>query len=308
MLNKTKKVMSILSLAVSLNMVAYAAPVEFSGDVNLKYEKVKSDPTENNRETTFRLNAETALDNDWSAYARFGYRHFGGDDDRSKLSKLDQYGLKYAPNEETTVKFGVQDTIMGPFGTLIDLTDNIGGYMLKGVDAQFTSKDINYHLLSGKLDKRLFDDAGIGDGDDKSVYGLELSKKLGVTTIGGQFLKVNNDWDASTRYYGVYASNDLNDKTTLTGEYVWSNADSDNKGALFGLTYALTEKDTLGATYRNVKGNATSQGADLAGYNGEKGIEYTWERPLGKQGTLLFTYDDLRSDSNVVSLEYNIAF
>ncbi|BBB89473.1 MAG TPA: hypothetical protein PKA28_14775 [Methylomusa anaerophila] len=302
-MKKLETIMLALCMAASVNSWGYASPVEFSGDINLKHDdvKIQDGDRENNWETTFRLKAQTSLGENWKAFVRYGYRHFGGDDDTPEVSKLDQYGFVYEKGENTKVVFGVQDTILGPFGTLLDLTDNVGNAMLKGVDLQHQEKDIVYHLFAGKIDKRLFD-----SDSDKSAYGGEINKTWENTTLGGEHLHISG-LESADSYYGLYITNKFG-KADLSAEYIWSSASSDKNGTVYGISYSPTDMDTFSLTHRNIKAYAAPDFDDLAGYHNEKGTELAWEHSFGQAGVLTLKYDDVSSKEKTTTLEYNFAF
>jgi hypothetical protein len=306
-----KSLLTALFSVIAINSVAYAAPGEttLSGDFNYAYESEKPDgsATTKTGETTFRLKAEAEIGNGWSLFTRYGYRGFSIDNSDASISKIDQYGLNYAKGETFKAVIGVQDVIVGPFGTLIDLTDNVGDGMLKGVSLEQKDGDVTYHAFGGKLDKQLF-----GTAKDQSTYGLELTKEFHDFSSVVEYVAVDNPDLASKNYYGLGFSKALG-KSEYLVEYVWSPAQTDRTGAVYAANYQASDKDLFGVTYRDVKANATPGVDGVFGYNDEKGTALSWERSLNKAGALTVEYDwhETVSDgtkSKTLTLEYNYAF
>lgn len=307
-----KGIMLALAALMSISPAVYAHesnPVALSGDFNYKYERVKPDGGEKEAtgEATFRLKAEAELEKGWSLFARYGYRNFSIDSEDATLSKLDQYGFTYKKGDSFTGTFGVQEVILGPYGTLIDLTDNVGDGMLKGVSAAGKAGAADYLVFGGKLDKQLF-----AIDKDQSTYGLELKQEFGGVTGLVEYLHINNADLAAKNYYGFGLSREQG-KAEFLAEYVRSSASDNKYGTIFGVNYQATDKDVVGFTYRNIKGNATPAVDGIFGYNDEKGPVLSWERSLGKAGSFVAEYDINKTPSSgekvkTLTLEYNYSF
>lgn len=313
---KKGMVLVLAAAVMTITSAAYAQEkeqnkaVKLSGDFNYKYEQSKPDDSEKAAvgEATFRLKAEAELEKGWSLFARYGYRNFSIDSEDATLSKLDQYGFTYKKGEAFTGTFGVQEVILGPFGTLIDLTDNVGDGMLTGVSAAGKAGATDYLVFVGKLDKQLFDSA-----KKQAAYGLELKQDFGGVTGLVEYLHMNNADEAyANNYYGVGLSREQG-KAEFLAEYVRSSASDNKYGTIFGVNYQATDKDVLGLTYRNIKGNATPAVDGIFGYNDEKGPVLSWERSMGKAGSFVAEYDINKTPSSgekvkTLTLEYNYSF
>jgi hypothetical protein len=306
-----RSLFAALFSVIGLNCAVYAGPAEptLSGDFNYAYESEKPDGSTTIRtgETTFRLKAEAEIGNRWSLFTRYGYRGFSIDNSDATISKIDQYGLTYANDKAFKAVIGVQDVIVGPFGTLIDLTDNVGDGMLTGVSLERKDGDITYRAFGGKLDKHLF-----GTEKDQTTYGLEFTKQFHDFSGVVEYVGIDNPDLASKDYYGLGFSKALG-KSEFLLEYVWSPAENNQNGTVYAVNYQASDKDLVSVTYRDVKVNATPGVDGVFGYNDEQGTVLSWERSLNKVGALTVEYDwnETISDgtkSKTLTLEYNYAF
>jgi len=307
--NRAQKLLLVAAAATAMQLSAgYAQPLTVEGDVTLKYERVKhdsGDATENNQEHTVRLNVSQQLDERTEAFMRYGYRYFGGDNTDDNLSKLDQYGIRYKPADNTLITLGVQETTLGMYSGKLDLSDQIGQGMLKGINAQIGDGPLQYHILGGRLDKSLF-----ADNEDKNTIGFEVIHEAGDRALSAEYLHINGLSNASN-FYGLSAKQTIG-KAEALAEYLRSNASSDQYGIIYGVNYAPTEKDSLALTQRYIKNNAIPEG--LGAYDpNERGTELAWERKLGETSNLTLTYEiskELGSNDKdkTTTLEYSLSF
>lgn len=307
LLSKKKVAVILSALTVVCASSVYASSPKVSGDVNILYEQVRPEigSTSHNSEMTLRLNLEQPINEQWSAFARLGYRNFGQDNTADTIAKLDQYGFKYAKGEKTKLVLGVQEAGLGAFAGMVDLTDNIGDGMLAGVTMQTEHKDTTYQFLAGKFDKELF-----ANNKRQSTFGFEIGKQYGDTNVAADYLHV--DTGAAEDFYGVNVKHKVRENTEFLVEYIVSSANTGKNGIIYGVNYNPTAKDTLALSLRHLEANATPE--NIGGYdNDTKGVEISWERALPKNGKLILTHERTKGLSsgikeNITTVEYNISF
>ncbi|KYZ75643.1 hypothetical protein AXX12_10535 [Anaerosporomusa subterranea] len=277
-----------------------------SGEATLQWERVKpkADPDSHTGEQTFILNFSQPLSDNVSAYARFAYRNFGGDNIDDSIHEVDQFGLIYeAPGG--TLTLGSQEAELGTLSGLADLTEVGRDNMFRGATWASESEQKNLKLLVGKVDKNLLE-----TNNNKTVTGLEVSKVFGDVTVSGEYLHVSNNPSVNS-VYGLGLKTAV-DKWEFAFEGLRSSADQAASGMLAGVTYAATEKETISATYRNLKANSVVTG--LATYDANtKGIELAWEKSLTDRWSVKLSHEwaktiDTQNKERIAAIETTYTF
>lgn len=300
-----KKMFAALILGSSLAVVpaAFAAPVELSGDVAVKFHKISDEtkPTDSGMVYTLRVLAETELGNGLSAYTRLGVQHarlsslgdfntdFYGEDEKAVI-ELDQFGLKYKKND-LTYKLGRQDVTVGATALLYSRPDsNIGKKAF--VDGLSVAGKVGAADLSAVFAKE--DNAA---DDTNWVYAARAGYDLGNNTnVGVTLGRFRSSAEESTNHWAVDGSYKYA-KSTLTAEYTKSSSSNDNKA------YAMSwDYDFDGKTSASVTGFKVEQHGDMGGQsdfdNNNRGIHYSIKHSLKDNQEIELTYKNQKALSD----------
>lgn len=248
----------LIGLSISLSPVALADPVQFTGDITVKYEKDTADASPNVSGTmsTIRLNAEKNIGNNWSMYARLGAQNatrteladYNPDAYHNKKSAvaLDQFGFIYK-NDKFTYKLGRQAAAVRA-DELLYKHDNIG--RTKFVDGLSVSGTI------GAMDvfALLAQEDNVGSQDNK------------ISAIRTGYSSTENlNWGVTLRRFQDQSQNDANHweidgtykfgKNSLTAEYT-SSSDADSKAYAANWNYAFDNKNSAYITGFSVQPNS----------------------------------------------------
>lgn len=245
--------------------------VKISGDARVRYFNTDSDTVKDSTDYRARISFDGKINDALKFNARLSSGNQNSEDIAKGAVRLDTANVSFnALGLSNTV--GRQDVKLGG-GFLMDtqmngLTSQIGGLKAFAGNATQTKDGTQW---------------------DRS-YGAEY-----VTTILGANVAADYAKIAGETYYGVNASRDLAKGLAGTAQY-FKNDDQDATAQAYGLK--LTNYG-LSATYRDVEAKALTAFSTLnldannsALANGFKGMEYQYDRNLGKNAALTVKYQD----------------
>lgn len=295
-----KKMIAIILAGMSLTMAsnAFAAkPVQFEGDVSVKYEKDTAAGQDDlsGVVSTFRLKAETDLGFNWSLYTRLGAQYTSqagiydlnpdkyGENKKGALA-IDQFGFNYR-NDKLAYKLGRQDVTVGTTALLYSRPDsNIGKkFFVDGLTVNGTVGKTDIAAVAAREDNP----SGF---DNNKLYAVHAgyspsdSFNWGLTWGRYQAADANtNHWGADgTYHYG---------KSSLTAEFAKSNSNDKNKAHAVTLNYAFNDRTSAYITGFRVEENA-SMGQQSDFDYGQHGIHYGISHSLSDHDSLEMVYKD----------------
>lgn len=302
-----KKVLAALTLlgtSFALTPIAMAAePIQWSGDVSLKYEKdtASGEDDRSGFISTFRLKAEADLGSGWALYSRFGAQHTSkaglsdlntneyGEDETFAIA-LDQFGVKYK-TRDWTFNLGRQDVAIGATALLYSRPDtNIGRRAF--VDGLTVSGAVNQWELSAVAAR---EDNAAGYENNK-LYAVHADRKLSDRVSAGLTFGRYEATDDHTDHWALNSTYAYKN-TSLTGEWAKSNAGSENKAYALKLEQTINEKTTPYITLFRVEENA-SMGGQSDFDAGKRGIHYGVVHTLSNKDSLELVYKDQKSISS----------
>ena len=309
-----KIIAAACTLALALTTgAAFAAPVEFDGDVKVHYrwETYNFQPDKDGGKFTVRLNAKTALDEHVTAYARFAVQTLTGDKigadfdtDRygSDVTTIDQYGFIYE-NAGWNYKIGRQGVGITPTAALLSSGSYIGKDMdfLNGVVATGTSGVTSLQLVAGNVDH-------FSGNSDDSVYSVHGSYSPAENwTVGGTLARYVEENASNRNFWGVdvaYASG----KANFIVDYLNSNSSQNDSAWVIGVDYAFDDKNTL-----SVYNHKTESLADILTDwdKGEKGFYYIYNHDFDSTTSFNLLYKDnevLNSPQEYTSLRTTVTY
>ena len=283
-----------------------AGELAITGDTTVKWERSKTtgDPASHAGEQTLKLNFSQPISEKVSLYGRFVYRNFSGDSTDKSIHEFDQYGLIYQA-DKGTLTLGSQEATLGTLSGLIDLTEVGRDNMFVGASWASGAEQDNLKVLAGRVDRNYFETDA-----NKTVIGLEASKAFGDVTVTGEYLHTNNTPDVSS-IYGLGLKTTV-DKWEFSFEGLRSSAKQAASGMLAGIAYTAAEKETISATYRNLKANSVVPG--LATYDeNTKGVELAWEKSLTDRLNLKLSHEwaktiDTQAKDRIITIETTYTF
>lgn len=267
-----------------------AAPVSLSGDFTHQVQRTVYDDgtSANNIETTTFLYANWPVDAKVTLFGRYGYEHFGSDEDHiAARYRLDQYGVRWFPDKETRLTIGKQGAYMGVYGGLLSIGSSVGQGMFNGLDFQQTTNTSTMHIMAGQFDKRIFGDAA----NDVGVYGVEIGTKLGRDQLTTGFLMLKN----SGHYYSTSLIHDVGKAQFMT-EYIFSAAGREKDGIICGVSYSLDKHDGVSITNHNLEAKAASA---VSGYsNNTASTTISWAHSWKRGCLLTVSYERVHNHSD----------
>lgn len=287
-----KMITAALAAAMVLTTgAAFAAPVEFDGQVKVQYRSQTNDTT---GDTTggiysFRLNAKTALSNNVDLFARFAAQSLSGDHVGSDFSQkeygtnvvvIDQYGFILKDNG-FQYKIGRQGLSISPTALLYSSEGYIGEKhgLFDGVVATGKSGVTSLQVVAGKSDI---------DTKDK-VYSVHASySPVKDWTVGGTVAKSDPNAGSDKTYWGTDVQYTTG-KASFVADYLKSDADTNNNALVLGVSYAFDNKNTLSA-YAHRTGSNSHIYTDWD--PGEKGAYYIYNHAFDKATALNLLYKD----------------
>lgn len=284
---------AIAAALVLTTSAAFAAPVEFDGDVKAHYrwntETGESD-TEGGK-FTVRLNAKMELDKNVSAYARFAAQtlsgdHIGADFNKSSnsIATIDQYGFIYK-NADWSYKIGRQGASITPTASLLSSESYIGKDVsfLTGVVATGKSGVTSLQIVVGNQE----DDLDVSDSN--RVYSVHASVSPADNwTLGATLAKYEPKGQSDSNYWGVdvgYTSG----KASFIADYLKSDANTNDTAHVFGVDYAFDDKNSV-SVYAHKTEAASHIYTDWD--PGQKGYYYSYNHNFDKETSFNLFYKD----------------
>jgi hypothetical protein len=296
---------------------AMAFPVDMNGDARFQFRNwqdniagSKAENADHNDQLArIRLNFSAPVDENVTLYGRLGLRStFGASSMDPAKDLLDQYGVKVKDSNDWTYNVGRQGVSMGQ-GSVISTGNDVGydarfdGLVASGklgvVDSKFAvGKTTEIALSSGTT-------------PSKNVWGADFSTAVadGLTIgVTGASVKDMAQGSEAAKYLGINASYTPISNLSLNGEYVKSNADTDNKAYFIGGTYSW-DKDNFTIQYNNVEANGVDShlsgistyvfpfNGDRLGADGNKytGFTYAYNHQLSKAANFNLCYQSLKT-------------
>lgn len=302
------------SLIVSSLGTAFAADdssqdIKIDGSFSVQYRdqhdsnRISGDPDtiKTAFKSTLTLNVDAPLAKNFDAYATLNYQNINTNanvgfvkdyfnSDKKNNTGLTAIGLKYK-NAGYSYVIGSQALTLG--GGLAYDNGYIGKYALPyalNVSKKVGATDLN--VIAAKTNYQ--------DGvDNDTFYTVQGSYDVTPkTNLGAMYTHVsygdtmkNVVKNSSVNFYSIYGSNKLSDKLTLSGEYIKSDAATDNKGVQANLSYKLDDKNTLGTGYYHVEDQASiydynGGGMTTSPNNNTEGYVVSWKHNFDKNISL----------------------
>ena len=223
--------------------------VKFTGTARLRYVDVETKASgvttgkSNAYQSRLRLVATATVNDKVTVVSRLVSEDADlGANNANRPVNADQFYVKYA-DKGLTVMAGRQDVLLGK-GTIIDDT------VFKGIIAAAPVGKYTVTAVNGRLDAPIAVDLTA-----VQIDGIKLFDKL---TLGADWGKVNvKPLDADVKYVGVNFDYALAPKVNLWGEYVKSDADTNDKATWVGATFTeLVKKTDLEVSYATLEANA----------------------------------------------------
>ena len=277
--------------------LALAAPMEISGTGTIKIQNKTADQTPNEFGTSFTLTlrGEQKIGPDVSLYARLAAQYATNpllaEEDRlvsgsgtKMIASLDQFGIIFKP-KNFAFKLGRQESLVGKTALLYSRSEtNVGNsafvdglsfegtagkWQLTGVAAWENNLGLtnnNFYALHAGYNLSKATNAGVTwgqyrivDGDTSNHWAVDLSTVVGKSTFTGEYAQSSANSD--NKAYALTWNYDFNGKTALylTHFRVEANADmggqsdfdNSNRGFYYGLTHAFNDKLTLEVIYKD---------------------------------------------------------
>ncbi|KYZ76690.1 hypothetical protein AXX12_09740 [Anaerosporomusa subterranea] len=302
---------AIAAALVLTTSAAFAAPVEFDGDVKAHYrwQTYNYQADEDGGKFTVRLNAKMELDKNLSVYARFAAQtlsgdHIGADFNKSSnsIATIDQYGFIYN-NADWSYKIGRQPVAITAAASLLSSGAYIGEDMdfLNGIVATGKSGVTSLQVVAGGVDHYT------GSKDD-SVYSIHASYSPAKNwTVGGTLASFNQKAVSDRNFWGLDAAYTTG-KASFLVDFLKSNASANDTARVFGVDYAFDDKNTL-----SVYNHKTEVNADILTDwdKGEKGFYYIYNHNFDKTTSFNLMYKDnkvLNSTDEYDSLRTTVTY
>lgn len=273
----------------SIQNFAQAQQLVIEGEATVKYEslqyKTVGIPDLNFMERTIRLTVNSPLSAQTSLFLRLGHQSYSGNYIIPAKTAVDQYGLTWKSPTKTIV-IGSQDTYLGAYGAMFDNSSNVGEGMFRGIDIRDTSGPNRYHLVSGRLDSFLFEDA-----QSRSFFGAEWAHYVGDTRFLASYLHIPNLPKKADDFVG-FSINSPVGKGEWLMEFVRSSASTANQALLVGINYQPTKSQAIKLVVGRLYDNAVPEGkASLGGYdNGIRGCQFTFIQALNPSNQIAIKY------------------
>ena len=294
-----KIITAALAAAVALTTgAAFAAPVEFDGQVKVQY---RAQTKENKPDTTggifsIRLNAKTALSSNVDLFARFAAQslsgdHIGNDFSIGKygtnVAIIDQYGFILKDNG-FQYKIGRQGLSISPTALLYSSEGYIGDDMalFNGVVATGKSGVTSLQVVAGKSDQEYKD----------KVYSIHASyNPAKAWTVGGTLARSDSNYRNDRNYFGTDVQYTTG-KANFVVDYLKSDEDTKNDALVVGVSYAFDQKNTLSAYSHRTDSNSHI----FTDWDpGEKGMYYIYNHAFDKTTALNLLYKDNNKNETI---------
>ena len=273
----------------SIQNFAHAQQLVIEGEATAKYESLKYKtvdiPDLEFVERTIRLTVSSPLSAQTSLFLRLAHQSYSGNSIDPERTAVDQYGLTWKGPTKTVI-IGSQDTYLGAYGAMFDNSSNLGEGMFRGIDIRSTSGPDRYHLVSGRLDSRLFEDA-----QSRSFYGAEWAHYVGDTRFLASYLHMPKLPKNADNFIG-FSINSPAGKGEWLAEFVRSSAPTANHALLVGVNYQPTKSQAFKLVAGRLSDNAVPEGkASLGGYdNGILGCQFTVIQALNPSNRVAIKY------------------
>lgn len=287
----------VAALVWAISPAAFAAPVEFSGDVTVKYEVDTSAEglTESGVMSTFTLKGEKKIGKGLSLYARFGAQYAGnpllGDFNREAyaadtkaVASIDQFGLIYKTKKLTFI-LGRQDVVIGINELLYKRSaENIGNNaFVDGISVNGSMGVIDVAAIVAR-ENNLWQ-------DNNSFYavraGHSLSKNVnvGLTIAGYQYFNAE-----SSRHWMVDATVNLG-KHSILANYARSSSNEENNAYAVTWNYKFNDKTALYVTHFRAETNGVMGGQSEYDSN-TRGFYYGVTHSFSDKYSMEFVFKD----------------
>lgn len=275
----TKCALLLSGLILFATTPGYAAPVNWSGDASMKFEKdsVDGGETTSGLMQTIKIKGEIEFSPGWSLYARIGAQHatqpglsdfnasaYGNG--RKTIFSLDQFGIVHKAGD-FSYKLGRQEAAVGTTALLYSRPyTNIGKNTF--VDGLSLNGKIGVLDISALAAQE--DNVGTQDNRLYAIHGAyTLSDRLTMGLTAGRYQEIGG---ASTNHWAVDGAYKWG-KSSLTAEFAKSNVTTDNKAFAATVNYGFDAKNSLYATAFRVEENA-DMGKQSDFDNNNKGVYY----------------------------------
>jgi hypothetical protein len=262
-----KKLFAIIAANLILSLSpAFAAPVEFSGDVTVKYEVDTSadGSTESGVMTTFTLKGEKKIGKGLSLYARLGAQYAGnpvlGDFNRDvyaadtkAVAAIDQFGLIYK-TKTLTFNLGRQDAVIGINELLYKRSaENIGNNaFVDGLSVNGSIGVIDVMAVTAR-ENNLWQ-------DNNSFYAVRAGYNLSKNTnVGLTFARYHYFNAETTHHWGADATVTFG-KHSILAEYARSNSSEENNAYAVTWNYKFNDKTAVYVTHFRAETNGVMGG------------------------------------------------
>lgn len=331
---KKKALSAALAAAFVLTTAGtvFADPVEFNGKITYQHRENTADGSDDistNRWQFFLNGTAPEVAKNIDLYFRIAGEKFkesgrdfevfpGQDKNDRSVFALDQFGFNYK-NAGWNYKLGRQSSLIGATGIIYDSTSGIGKHIFAD-GLTITGKTGATNVTVAALE----DDGFYNDG--KKIYYASASfKPAEKLTLGGTFARATDNFDLGEgadgtkkdlNLWAVNAAYDINSKVNVYGEYVKSNADTDDKAYAFGGSYSFDSKNSFWAAYSRVETNANirSSGNSIVATTFDdsgKGMYYGFDHQFDKTTGLSFFYKDMKdiaSGDNYTSFRTTVTY
>lgn len=290
----------------------FANEVEFNGKITYQHRentKDGADDVSTNRWQFFLNGTAPEVAKNIDLYFRIAGEKFkesgrdfevfpGQDGNDRSVFALDQFGFNYK-NAGWNYKLGRQSSLIGATGIIYDSTSGIGKHIFADgvtIDGKIGATNVTVAALE--------DDGFYNDGK-KIYYGSASFKPAEKLTLGGTFARATDNANLNVpgkrdlNLWAVNAAYDINSKVNVYGEYVKSNANTEDKAYAVGGSYKFDSKNSFWAAYSRVETNAnirSSENSIVATTfdDSGKGMYYGFDHQFDKTTGLSFFYKDMK--------------
>ena len=300
-MKKALAALALLGTSFALPPTVMAAePIQWSGDVSLKYEKDTASDEDDRSGfiSTFRLKAEAYLGSGWSLYSRLGAQHtsqaglsdlnpdeYG--EEKTFAIALDQFGVKYK-TQDWLFNLGRQDVTIGSTALLYSRPDtNIGRRaFVDGLTINGAVRQWDLAVVAAREDNA----AGF---ENNKLYAVHAERKLSERVSAGLTVGRYEAADNHTDHWALNSTYAYKG-ASLTGELAESNAGNANKAYALKLEKAINDKTTPYITWFRVEENA-SMGGQSDFDAGKRGIHYGITHTITDKDSLEIVYKDQKT-------------
>ncbi len=299
-MNKKLLASAIVAMITLFTGTALADPIDVSGTIKYEYrnnnDKNTTPSTAN--QLSIGINFSSKIDTTTTAFARIAGRNkdFGKSNINNNF-KLDQFGVT-ENMDNWTFSLGRQGVKLGSGGVL-----NAGGNIdpltyFDGVVATSKFGEVNFKAVGGATTNYISSTSGGELLPRERWAGTELSTDLTKNINFGAVFARESNASSGTNYWSAYTTVKTGDNLTWTGEYVKSNATTDNKAYDFSGTYSWV-KNSFTVAYNNVQNNSVDPfNSAIGGVYYPNGVSYlnTDTTTAGYKGFTYAYHHDVRKN------------